>query len=115
MKELTRLETTRQRRGTAALLKAATTRLGPEERAKLLQEEVQVIYLALFEDAFQRHKEEQYVVDQADATELITIFDPAQFVSEHQMVAYITTSQLQTEVDQDYATNLNDFMKYARV
>ena len=31
------------------------------------------------------------------------------------MVAYITTSQLQTEVDQDYAANLNDFMKYARV
>jgi hypothetical protein len=118
MNELARLETNRQHRGT--LLTAATTRLGPVESAKRLKDEVQVIYSALFEDAFQRHKEEQYVVDQADAEDLITISDldssqPAPFVSEHQMVAYITTSQLQTEVDQDYATNLNDFMKYARV
>lgn len=118
MNELARLETNRQHRGT--LLTAATTRLGPAESAKRLKDEVQVIYSALFEDAFQRHKEEQYVVDQADAEDLITISDldssqPAPFVSEHQMVAYITTSQLQTEVDQDYAANLNDFMKYARV
>ena len=118
MNELARLETNRQHRGT--LLTAATARLGPEESAKRLKDEVQVIYSALFEDVFQRHKEEQYVVDQADAEDLITISDldssqPAPFVSEHQMVAYITTSQLQTEVDQDYAANLNDFMKYARV
>jgi len=114
MKELTRLETNRQHRGT--LLTAATARLAPEEKANLLKEEVQVIYSALLEDVFQRHKEEQYVVDQADAQEdLITISDPAQFVSEHQMVAFVTASQLQTEVDQDYAANLNDFMKYARV
>ena len=113
MKELTRLETNRQHRGT--LLTAATARLGPEASAKLLKDEVQVIYSALLEDVFQRHKEEQYVVGQADAQGLIAISDPAQFVSEHQMVAYITTSQLQTEVDQDYAANLNDFMKYARV
>jgi hypothetical protein len=112
MKELARLETTRQHRGT--LLTAATARLGPGESAKLLKEEVQVIYSALLEDVFQRHKEEQYVVDQADAEEAVAISDPAAFVSEHQMVAYITASQLQTEVDPDYAENLNDFMKFAR-
>lgn len=106
------METTRQHRGT--LLTAATARLGPEASAKLLKEEVDVIYSALLEDVFQRHKGDQYVVDQADAEAALSISDPAAFVSEHQMVAYITAAQLQTEVDPDYAENLNDFLKYAR-
>jgi len=43
-----------------------------------------VIYTALLEDVFQRHNEEQYVVDQADAEEAIAISDPGAFVNPHQ-------------------------------
>lgn len=76
MKELTRLETNRKHRGTTVLFNKATTQLGPEESVKLIKEEVDVIYKELFEDSFQRHKEEQYVVDQADAENLISISEP---------------------------------------
>ena len=76
MKELTRLETNRKHRGTTVLFNKATTQLGPEESAELIKEEVKVVYKELFEDSFERHTEEQYIVDQADAEKLITLSEP---------------------------------------